>query len=144
MVNPSKAKGTAAETAIVKYAQGLGFPFAERIPLHGNHDHGDIRLAPGLILEVKAGKSAQTASLGQVCRWMSEAMTEARNAHADAYGLIVQRQGIGLSRVGWWEAWLPDVNLPAAHKPTITMPLIMVTLRDALLYWRADGYGDPL
>lgn len=148
MVNPSKNKGTRAETAVVRYAQTNGFPLAERLALHGSKDIGDIRLAPGLILEVKAGKAAQTASLHQIQKWLQETSTEARNAAADRCALIVQAQGFGVDRVQYWEAWIPNVSIVASPDgeawhghPT---PVIMVTLDDALHYFRADGYGEPL
>lgn len=147
MTNPSKAKGTRAETAVTQLARGSGFPLAERIALHGSNDHGDIRLAPGLILEVKAGKAAQTASLGQIGAWLGEASREAVNDHATSYGLVVQRQGFGIERVHLWEAWLADKEIIAGDAEAWhghRVSVLMVTLQEALRYWRADGYGDPL
>ena len=147
-MNPSKAKGTKAETAVVRYAQANGFPDAERLALHGANDMGDIRLAPGLILEVKAGKAAQGASLRQIEKWLAEAQREANNAHADQFALIVQRQGFGVERVQWWEAWLTAITLVtntdrdswiSSHVPVITL-----SVKDAFEYFRADGYGQPL
>ncbi len=38
MSNPSKAKGTAAETAVVRYARAHGFPHADRLTLSGRYD----------------------------------------------------------------------------------------------------------
>lgn len=146
MSNPSKNKGTAGETAVVKYARQYGFPLAERIALHGAQDHGDVRLTAGLILEVKAGKAAQTASLRQIGAWLREAHTEAINDHADAYGLVVQRRGVGVDRVHLWDVWIPDVEIITADAdyPSHVIPTIMVDLSQALNYWRALGYGDPL
>ncbi len=43
-MSKSKQKGTAAETAVVKYLKANGFPKAERRALQGNLDKGDISL----------------------------------------------------------------------------------------------------
>ena len=147
-MNPSKAKGTKAETAVVRYAQANGFPDAERLALHGTNDIGDIRLAPGLILEVKAGKAAQGASLRQIDKWLAEAQREADNAHADMCALIVQRRGFGIERVEWWEAWLMNVPLVTSLQRdswiSRHVPVITLSVKDAFEYFRADGYGQPL
>jgi hypothetical protein len=107
MVNPSKNKGTAAETAVVRHAWAQGFTNAERIALSGANDQGDVVLMrdPKIIIEVKAGKAAQTASLGQISKWLDEAQRERDNAKAVHGFLFVQRQGFGNSRVGSWECW---------------------------------------
>lgn len=107
MSNPSKNKGTAAETAVVRHAWAAGFTDAERIALAGAHDQGDVILMrdPRIILEVKAGKAAQTASLGQISKWLDECRRERDHAKAVHGFLIVQRQGFGNSRVGSWECW---------------------------------------
>ena len=107
MANPSKNKGTAAETAVVRYAWSMGFMDAERIALAGANDQGDVVLMrdPKIILEVKAGKAAQTASLGQISKWLDETQTERDNAKAKHGLLIVQRQGFGNARVAQWECW---------------------------------------
>lgn len=136
MTNPSKAKGTAAETAVVRYARAHGFPLADRLTLSGRYDRGDVLLCPGAILEVKAGKTAQTASYNQILAWLDEAERERVNAHADTAALVVQRQGYGLSRVECWEFWywakypFPGV----AQRP----------LADGLRMLRHSGWGEPL
>lgn len=92
MVNRSKAKGTAAETAVVNWLRGFGFEEAERLALRGNLDAGDVRVYPGIHLEVKAGAAAAHPSLGQVVKWRNEAAVEGRNANAACY-LITKRAG---------------------------------------------------
>ena len=100
----SKDKGTRAETAVTRYCRGF-FPAAERRALHGRQDVGDILLAPGIIIEVKAGKTAQTASLRKIRDWIAETQREVANAGADIGLLVTQRQGLGLGRVEDWECW---------------------------------------
>ena len=72
----SKAIGTAGEVAVVGYAQGHGFPEAERLALAGKDDQGDVRLMRGVHLEVKAGNAAHNASYNQCEAWLKEADRE--------------------------------------------------------------------
>ena len=51
-MNKPKRIGTAAETAVTRYARTAGFPLAERRALAGGADLGDILLAPGVIVGV--------------------------------------------------------------------------------------------
>jgi hypothetical protein len=140
-MNPSKAKGTAAESAVVRVARANGFPLAERRALAGSADVGDILLCPGVIIEVKAGKAAKTASLAQIGKWLAETETERRNADAEVGLLVTQRQGIGVDRAGLWEAWVhADMIFDDGWDNTV----LMLTLTDALLHLRKMGWGDKL
>jgi hypothetical protein len=136
MTNPSKAKGTAAETAVTRYAREHGFPLADRRPLKGISDEGDILLAPGAILEVKAGKAAQGASYNQVLAWMADTERERVSARADFGGLVTQRRGFGIGRVESWCFWyVQPFPLPA---------LACLTLEDGLRMLRHSGWGKAL
>ena len=86
MANPSKAKGTAAETAIVKYLREHGHPFAERRALAGNKDKGDIAL-PGIVVEVKDCVRLELA------KWVAEANQEAANAEVPVGVCWFKRKG---------------------------------------------------
>ncbi len=55
-MSKSKQKGTAAETAVVKYLKANGFPKAERRALQGSLDKGDISGIDDVVLEVKDHK----------------------------------------------------------------------------------------
>jgi hypothetical protein len=70
-VNPSKARGTAAETAVVRFLRGSGYPGAERRALAGTQDRGDIAGIPGLVIEVKNERRMELA------RYVNEALAEA-------------------------------------------------------------------
>jgi hypothetical protein len=116
MVNKPKAIGTAAETAVVNYLRGNGFPQAERRALRGAYDQGDVLGCPGLVLEVKAGKAAKCASAGLVDEWFyGQLADEVRNSGADHGILVVQRAGFGARRVGEWHAYL-DVCAKVGHE----------------------------
>lgn len=85
----SKQKGTAFETAVVGFLRDNGFPHAERAPLAGNKDRGDITGTPGLVWECKNHKALALAE------WMQETLVETVNANADAGILVVKRRGQG-------------------------------------------------
>lgn len=116
----SKDIGTRAETAVVRLAREIGFHHAERLPLAGAADQGDIRLCrdPLVILEVKAGKAAQNASWTQIQAWLREAQIERNNAWKalpekskiwEWHGyLVTQRKGYGIGRVEDWCIWSID------------------------------------
>jgi hypothetical protein len=70
-MSASRAKGTAAETAVVRFLQANGYPSAERRALAGVNDRGDVAGIPGLVIEVKAEKRLELA------RYVDEALTEA-------------------------------------------------------------------
>ena len=82
----SKQKGTAFETLVVRYLRENGFPYAERAPLAGNKDRGDITGTPGLVWECK---NAKTHRLGE---WIEETQVEASNAGPDWYGILVVKR----------------------------------------------------
>jgi hypothetical protein len=69
-VSAAKAKGTAAETAVVRFLQANGYPHCERRALAGAQDRGDIAGIPGLVVEVK--NKAQM----QLSTWVDEAKAE--------------------------------------------------------------------
>lgn len=75
-MSKSKAKGTAAETAVVDYLAQNGFPHAERRVTKGAGDTGDVAAIPGVVIEIK-----NCARL-ELAQWLDEAVKEQRNAHA--------------------------------------------------------------
>ena len=81
---------------------------AHRNVLKGQNDEGDVWLRDdrGLIVfEVKGGKSAKEASLGQIEKWYEEAETEKINANGKFGFLVTQRAGVGHPRAGEWWAY---------------------------------------
>lgn len=93
MANQSKRKGTAFESAVVKYLRSRsGDDRIERRALHGAQDLGDIfgLRARGLegIVECKAYKSF---SDGLVERWREQAVCERGNADAGFCLLVIKR-----------------------------------------------------
>lgn len=109
----SRAKGTAAETAVVRYLNDHGQPAAERRALHGAADKGDVanvfarrpfRAGDGytldaVVLEVK--NCART----ELAAWLDELAVEMRNAGAELGAVIHKRRGKG--DPSEWFATLP-------------------------------------
>ena len=87
MTNPSKKKGTAAETAVVDYLRQFT-PFAERRALAGSSDRGDISGVLGAVIEVK--NCPQRMRLGE---WIEEVQTEVWNAMATLGAVWHKRAG---------------------------------------------------
>lgn len=97
MSTASKAKGTAAETAVVRYLQNW-WPTAERRALSGALDKGDVAGIARLVVEVKAAERPMLAA------WQRETLTEMKNAGAVACMLVVKRK---YKVVGSWDAYVP-------------------------------------
>ena len=98
MANPSKQKGTKAETAVVRYLGQLGIE-ARRNVLHGSADEGDIMAEIAgcdVCIEVKNRKRIELA------KWMGEMVRERNNARAGSGMLVVKPEGVGLEKVGKW------------------------------------------
>lgn len=113
----AKAKGTAAESALVRFLSGQGFPNAERRALTGQFDQGDVTGTPCLAWEVKNHKTYHFPA------WLKETETERINAKADFGILVVKPNGVGLTNAGQWWAVMSVAD-------------VVNLLRDA-------GYGDP-
>lgn len=151
MTNRPKNIGTAAETAVVRAARAHGFGLADRLTLTGALDRGDIGLCPGVVVEVKGGQAAKTASDAQIDKWLAETERERVNAGADVAILVTARAGIGAPNAHRWWAHMTTPTLfdltggrrrnwgnrhPEAN--------IRMTLIEALAFIRHAGYGDPL
>ena len=96
-MSKAKAKGTAAETAVVKYLIDNGFPYAERRALNGAIDLGDITGTPALAWEVKNHKTYKIPA------WLKETESEKINAKADFGILVVKPIGVGTNNTAnWW------------------------------------------
>lgn len=98
-----RAKGTAAETAVVRYLAEHGFPYAERRALHGTADRGDVTGLGPVVLEVK-----NCARL-ELSTWLSELEREIVNARANTGAVVAKRRGKA-DPAGWY-AILPFGDL---------------------------------
>ena len=98
-MSKQRAKGTAAETAVVKYLQANGFPHAERRALHGTADKGDITGCGPLVFEVKNHAKLDLAG------WVKELEAEMANAKVDTGAVVAKKRGT--TDPGEWYAVLP-------------------------------------
>jgi len=106
-VTASKVKGTAFETAVVKFMRANGFGQAERRALRGRDDVGDILVCPGIIAECK---NWATYGPADVTRWLEETWKEMHASNASVGLLIIKRprQNVSMSRCffrGEWGFW---------------------------------------
>lgn len=147
MVNRPRNIGTAAESAVVRIARANGFPWADRTALHGRLDVGDVILGPGVMVEVKGGDAARTATDRDIERWLDETARERDNGNRIVGFLVVQRPHVGVGNAArWWAywrlGWIADLDdrqwLFARQMP------VRCLLGEALTMLRAAGYGDPL
>ena len=149
MSNPSKRRGTAAETACVRWFRANGFPHADRQPLRGNRDAGDLALTAGVVAEVKAVSKGGTGQppaqlLGS---WMAQAEAERVNANAEHCLLIVKRAGTTDVAKWWCYLTVRDMGLLLAevdlHLAVWSGPVCM-SVQTATQLLRVAGYGAPL
>lgn len=95
-MSKGKQKGTAAETAVVKALQRLGWPHAERRALAGNLDKGDIAGVPGVCFEVKDAKT------WKLREWMAETEIERLNSRSHYGVLVVKAPRVGHANAEFW------------------------------------------
>lgn len=100
-MSKQRAKGTAAETAVVKYLQENGFPDADRSPLRGKLDKGDVTGVRNVVIEIKNHKTYTIPT------WLRELEVEIANAGTEHGFVVAKPNGIGNTRVGDWWAILP-------------------------------------
>lgn len=93
MTNPAKSKGTAWETAIVRYLTGRGLP-ARRKVLGGRFDKADLEIEglPDIVIEAKNRRGRQRegqapSEKSALAEWVDEAVAEAANAGA-RFGVV--------------------------------------------------------
>lgn len=150
MVNKSKNIGTAAESAVVKVCKANGFPDAHRNSLHGTVDVGDIWVHPHVVIEVKGGAAANTASDAQLDLWMAETLRERDNHGADIGILVTTRKGVGPANADRWHAYmtLEELTLLTAVNASILESSgwyrMRLSLSDALALLHIGGYGPGL
>lgn len=103
-MSASKRKGTAWESAIVRYLIERGRPAVERRALSGTADRGDIAGIVGVVIEAKSCKAMQLAA------WLDEALVEQANDGADYAAVWHHRRGKGSPGDGYvtmtGEQWL--------------------------------------
>lgn len=95
-MSAARAKGTAAETAVVRLLKATHWPYAERRALSGGQDKGDTTGHPGFILEVKAAKNHTIPA------WLRETEIERVNDNAEFGILVIKPQKVGVVNTRLW------------------------------------------
>jgi hypothetical protein len=116
MGSTSKAKGTAAETAVVDYLREHGWPHVERRAANGRADRGDIAGVVDAVIEVKNCARLELAA------WIDEAELERRNDRSSHAAVVHKRRGKG-NPADWF---------------------VTMTGAQYVQLLRAAGYGPPL
>lgn len=83
-MNKSKAKGTKAETKVLRFIRERStFPVSRRA-LSGSNDQGDLLIQISqktfVVVEVKTGKMTSNPNRNQLTEWMRQADIEAENS----------------------------------------------------------------
>ena len=99
MTSPQKRKGSAAELAVAKWLNRLGWTGAERSRAGWTDDRGDIDGMPGVCIEVKAEKKIDIPG------YLRELEVEIENAKAWTGAVIIKRRGS--TNVDDWYAVMP-------------------------------------
>jgi hypothetical protein len=106
MSNPSKAKGTRAETRVVRYLTARGLNAARRA-LAGSADEGDLCMilndGTEVTLEVKAGTQTANYSRTNFEKWKRQTIVEGENADCIP-ALVIVRHHRPLANA---EVWMP-------------------------------------
>ncbi len=130
-MNRSKAKGTAAETAVLRQIVRY-FPDARRNVQHGSADEGDIFVSRDIVVEVKGGNQTKQIGDVQLASWWLQTMNEARNAGAEYGILVTQRSGYGAPNAHRWWAWIDLHQLAELmggdYRPLAAAPLNLTRL----------------
>lgn len=111
-MSKAKQKGTAAETAVVRYLRTNGYPLAERRALSGKLDKGDIAGVPDVVIEVKAAEKCELK------KWLAETRAEAVNA-GTPFGVLVVK--VKYKPIERWDAWMPLAVLAPHHFDTFPL-----------------------
>lgn len=118
MANPSKRKGTAAESAVRDFALSMNVP-ADRAALSGAADRGDVWLWGGeVVIEVKdCPKSFTHFPRGVLLAdWWDQTERESARVSQCAVGLLVAKpKGVSHDNVGDWWCWANLLQIAAWH-----------------------------
>jgi hypothetical protein len=140
-VSRSKAKGTAAETAVVRFLQAAGFAQAERRTLAGVQDRGDIAGIPGVVIEVK------NCARQELPAWVAEAELERDNDRASLG--VVWHKLRGKADPGDWFVTMSGHQFAALLReqqglPTPAASDAVPRIAECANCWREiENRGDP-
>ena len=122
MSNPSKAKGTRAETKVKRYFNDHGLR-CERKALAGSDDEGDLRLylddGTEVAIEVKAGRQTSNYNRTALNEWKGQTLKESINSGCPSMLVIVRYRRAFEDA----EVWMPN-SIWGGQEPGWTMMYI--------------------
>lgn len=135
----NKDKGTRAETAVVRLAQEMGWPYAERRALQGGKDRGDVAGLLGVTLQVK---DVERKSIG---KWQQDTLEQSFNDNTNTCMLVVKTK---YKNVKQWDAYIPLYQLlyespdmaRAFLKEWSELPWVRMDLEVAFQFLKKAGY----
>lgn len=96
VVNKPKQKGTQAESDVVRWGKKHEFYAAERLALSGVNDRGDVRIATGVMVQVKDGYTDRKEPTDyQIDSWLKETEEQRRRGEFEVALLVHKRFGKG-------------------------------------------------
>ena len=113
MSNPSKEKGTKAETRVVRFMAEYGIR-AERCALSGAEDCGAIKFefnGNRAIIEVKTGKMTDNPSRKKLAGWIAEATREGNNAQLPSVLVVARYNRSPKDYDVWVESGMPGMMI---------------------------------
>lgn len=135
----NKDKGTRAETAVVRLAQEMGWPYAERRALQGGKDRGDVAGLLGVTLQVK---DVERKSIG---KWQQDTLEQSFNDNTNTCMLVVKTK---YKNVKQWDAYIPLYQLlyesPGMAREFLKewseLPWVRMDLEVAFQFLKKAGY----
>jgi hypothetical protein len=129
-----KDKGTRAETDVVGWARKHGFFKAERLALCGAGDVGDVRLAEGVMVQVKDGYTERKEPTDyQIGQWLDQVDRQRKNGGWDI-GLLVHKK-YGKADPDMWRWYMTGETFGKLIYKVIDIPLPQ--------YVQLQGYMIP-
>lgn len=135
----NKDKGTRAETAVVRLAREMDYPYAERRALTGGKDRGDITGIPGVVIQVKDQVEKRVHS------WQVATLEQAMNDGSNTCILVVKAERKNVRK---WDAYIPvyqflyeSREMANAMAGTFEeLPWVRVDLEIAFRWLKLAGY----
>lgn len=141
-MNKTKAIGTRQESAICKYINAwAGRTVCERVVLHGNKDHGDLRIV--LRDNVLTGESKHCKRYPgekQIEDFKAQTVTENGHASQDGGVLFVNLPGCNIRRM---ECWMTTGTLLMICDASAAAPDDGVWVRLTLADFCRTCFGEP-
>ena len=139
LMGANKDRGTRAETAVVRLAREMGWPYAERRALTGGKDRGDVTGVIGVTIQIK---DVERKSVG---KWQQDTLEQSMNDSTKTCLLIVKTK---YKNVKQWDTYIPLYQLLYESDTMRTvfsgaweeLPWVRMDLEHAFEWLKEAGY----